>query len=207
MYQILQPSKQDQRAVIQFLGAEGCQPVEIYHRMQAVYGNACVSKTTVNDWSRQFRQGRQSTSDMARPGRSRVATSPANVAAVEAALRSNRNLSMKAIAANLHISVGSVHSIIQNLGTVNHMKKKGRPNLCKQKDTEEIEIPSKATKVEPLFEVMIKHEPVDEGFSYSDSALPEADVKHEPLDEALPQPECTLYVTPMKHEAEDTTTV
>ena len=118
MYQILHPSKQDQRAVIQFLGAEGCQPVEIYHRMQAVYGNACVSKTTVNDWSRQFRQGRQSTADMARPGRSRVATSPANVAAVEAALRSNRHLSMKAIAANLHISVGSVHSIIQNLGYI-----------------------------------------------------------------------------------------
>lgn len=59
MCQILHPSKQDQRAVIRFLGAEGCQPVVIYHRMQAVYGNACVSKTTVNDWTRQFRQGRQ----------------------------------------------------------------------------------------------------------------------------------------------------
>lgn len=60
MYQILHPSKWDQRAVIQFLGAEGCQPVVIYHRMQAVYGNACVSKTTVNEWTKQFRQGRQS---------------------------------------------------------------------------------------------------------------------------------------------------
>jgi hypothetical protein len=64
-YQILHPSEQDQRAVIHFLGAEGCQPLEIYHRTQTVCGNACVPKTTVNDWSRQFRQGRQSTSDLA----------------------------------------------------------------------------------------------------------------------------------------------
>jgi hypothetical protein len=42
MYQILHPFKQDQRAVIHFLGAESYQPVEIYHRMHAVYGNACV---------------------------------------------------------------------------------------------------------------------------------------------------------------------
>lgn len=115
---ILHLSKQDQRAVIQFLGAECCQPVEIYQRMQAVNGNACVFKTTVNNWTRQFRQGRQSIADLARSGRSRVATAPANTAAVEAAVRSNRHLSMKATAVNLHISVGTVHSIIQNIGYI-----------------------------------------------------------------------------------------
>ena len=87
----------------------------IYHKMQAVYGNACVSKTTVNDWTTQFRQGRQSTADLARPARSRVATTPAYIAAVEAAVRSDRHLSMKVIAANLYISVGTVHFIIQNI--------------------------------------------------------------------------------------------
>jgi DNA-binding transcriptional regulator YiaG len=77
-----------------------------------------VSKTTVNDWSRQFHQGRQSTADLARTGRSCVITMPANIAAVEAAVRSSRHLSMKATAANLHISVGTVHSIIQNIGCI-----------------------------------------------------------------------------------------
>jgi transposase len=115
-YQIPHPSKQDQRAVIQFLGAEGCQPANIHRRMQAVYGNACVSKTTVKDWCRQFRQGRQSTADMARPGPARVATTPANIAAVETAMRGNRRMSIKAIAADLNISVGTVHSIIHDLG-------------------------------------------------------------------------------------------
>lgn len=118
MYQIPHPSKQDQRAVIQFLGAEGCQPAKIYQRMQAVYGNACVSKTTVNGWCRHFRQGRQSTADLARPGASRFATTPANIAAVEALIRGERRLSIRAIAADLNISVGTVHSIIQNLGYI-----------------------------------------------------------------------------------------
>jgi len=58
----------------------------------------------------------QSTADLARPGRSRVATTPANIAVVEAAARSDRRMSMKAIAANFHISVGTVHPIIQNIG-------------------------------------------------------------------------------------------
>jgi transposase len=118
MYQISHPSKQDQRAVIQFLGAEGCQPAKIHQRMQTVYGNACVSKTTVNDWCRQFRQGRQSTADLARPGASRVATTPANIAAVETLIRGETPMSIKAIAADLNISVGTVHSIIQNLGYI-----------------------------------------------------------------------------------------
>jgi transposase len=118
MYQIPHPSKQDQRAVIQFLGAEGCQPGKIHQRMQAVYGNACVSKTTVTDWCRQFRQGRQSTADLARPGSARVATTPANIAAVETAIRGHRRTSIRAIAADLNISVGTVHSIIRDLGYI-----------------------------------------------------------------------------------------
>jgi hypothetical protein len=44
VYHIPQPSKQDQRAVIQFLGAEGCQPMEIHQRMKAMYSNACMSE-------------------------------------------------------------------------------------------------------------------------------------------------------------------
>lgn len=114
MYQIPHPSKLDQRAVIQFLGAEGCQPAKIHQRMRAVYGNACVSKTTVADWCKQFRQGRQTTSDLARSGSPRVAITPANIAAVEAARRGDGRTTVRAIAADLNISVGTVHSIIRH---------------------------------------------------------------------------------------------
>jgi hypothetical protein len=42
-------SKQDQHAVIHFMGTEGYQAVEIHWWMQAMYSNACTSKTTVKD--------------------------------------------------------------------------------------------------------------------------------------------------------------
>jgi hypothetical protein len=44
-------SKQDQHAVTEFLGTEGCQPVESHQQIQVMYGNASVSKTTLNDWT------------------------------------------------------------------------------------------------------------------------------------------------------------
>jgi hypothetical protein len=50
VYHMSHPSKQDQHAVIHCLGTEGCQLVEIHWRMQAVYDNACVSKTVMKEW-------------------------------------------------------------------------------------------------------------------------------------------------------------
>ena len=41
-----------QRAVIEFLTAEKVPPVEIYRRMQAVYGDQCVDVSTVRSWVR-----------------------------------------------------------------------------------------------------------------------------------------------------------
>jgi hypothetical protein len=43
-YHILYPSKHEQHVVIQILGAESLQPVEIHRWMQAMYGNVRVSK-------------------------------------------------------------------------------------------------------------------------------------------------------------------
>jgi hypothetical protein len=72
-YHIPNSSKQDHRAVIQFLRPEDSQPAQIHRRMQAMYGNACVSKTTVKDWCRQFGQGRP-TADWPRSGPTSDAT-------------------------------------------------------------------------------------------------------------------------------------
>ena len=40
-------SKQAQRAVIQFLSAEGFSGTDIYSRMKNVYGTECMSRTAV----------------------------------------------------------------------------------------------------------------------------------------------------------------
>jgi hypothetical protein len=40
-----------QRAVIEFLSAENMMPTEIHRRLQAVYGENTVNRTTVNRWA------------------------------------------------------------------------------------------------------------------------------------------------------------
>jgi len=61
-------SKKAQRAVIQFLSAEGVSGTDIYSRIKNVYGTECMSGTAVFRWCSDFRHGRVSTADMPRPG-------------------------------------------------------------------------------------------------------------------------------------------
>jgi hypothetical protein len=68
----MDPSKQVQRAVIQFLSAEGASGTDIYSRMKNVYGTECMSRTAVFRWCRDFRHGRVSTADMPRPDQAHV---------------------------------------------------------------------------------------------------------------------------------------
>jgi hypothetical protein len=67
-YQVVNPSKQDQTAMIQFLGVEGCQTAEIHKWMNVIYGAACVLKTVAVDWNHMFQMGRQQIMDMQRSG-------------------------------------------------------------------------------------------------------------------------------------------
>ena len=52
-----------QRAVIEFLIAEGVTPKEIYQRMQVVY-SVCVSVSTVRRWVSKFKDGDAGTTDL-----------------------------------------------------------------------------------------------------------------------------------------------
>lgn len=113
---IVGASKTDHRAVIQFLNAEGNTPVQIYRRMQDVYGEQCPSKTTVVEWCRKFSNGRQSTADLLRPGAPRHAKSDANVAAVRAAVVENRRVRVRELADRFDISVGTIHAVIHEAG-------------------------------------------------------------------------------------------
>jgi len=45
-----------QRAVTEFLSAENVTTAEIYRRLQAVYGENTVNRTTVNHWTIKFRE-------------------------------------------------------------------------------------------------------------------------------------------------------
>ena len=61
-----------QHVVTEFLSAENVTPAEIHHRLQAVYGENTVNRTTVNRWAIKFREcepGRANIVDQPRSGR------------------------------------------------------------------------------------------------------------------------------------------
>ena len=62
-------SKVEYRAVIKFLTKEGLAPAAIKQRLDGVYGEASPSYSTVNEWAKQFRIGRESVEDELRQGR------------------------------------------------------------------------------------------------------------------------------------------
>ena len=61
-----------QHAVTEFLSAENVTPAKIHRRLQAVYGENTVNRTTVNRWAIKFREGesgRANIVDQSRSGR------------------------------------------------------------------------------------------------------------------------------------------
>jgi histone-lysine N-methyltransferase SETMAR len=104
-------SKRSQRAVVQFLTAEDESPVEIYRRMQNVYGTVCLSRTSVFRWCSEFRKGRTNTDDKPRPGQAHMVITRETITAVDNLVRNNRRITTREIVATLSISKGSVHTI------------------------------------------------------------------------------------------------
>jgi hypothetical protein len=50
-------TREEQRAVIRFLGSEGEKPADIHRRIKRQYGDACVSLQQVYQWHRKFKSG------------------------------------------------------------------------------------------------------------------------------------------------------
>jgi len=105
-------SKQAQRAVIQFLSAEGVSATDIYGRVKNVYGTECMSRTAVFRWCSDFRHGRVSTVDMPRPSQAHVVITQESISAVNSLVRENRRITTQEIADSLSVSKGTVDTIL-----------------------------------------------------------------------------------------------
>ncbi|XP_005106401.1 uncharacterized protein LOC101846684 [Aplysia californica] len=53
-----------QRAVIEFLTAEGAAPIDSHRRMKHVYGEACVDVSTVRRWTKEFAETNPAETDL-----------------------------------------------------------------------------------------------------------------------------------------------
>jgi len=109
-----QCTKQEQRSVVRFLFSEGVKPIEIHCRMRIQYGDRCMSRTQVYEWTEKFKNGVTSVEDSRRPGPAFTAVKEDNIAAMKNVIRENRRITVVEVASLLDISVGSAHHIIHD---------------------------------------------------------------------------------------------
>ncbi|GBN46021.1 hypothetical protein AVEN_88862-1 [Araneus ventricosus] len=117
-------SRSAQRAVIQFLRAEGEHVSQIYRRMKEVYGEQSLARCTIIRWCQRYEAGRVNFKDLPHPGQAHVVTNSATILAVDELIRQNRRITTRGIAVELSISKGTVHHIIH--------KKLGYGEACAQ---------------------------------------------------------------------------
>ncbi|GBM57750.1 hypothetical protein AVEN_50742-1 [Araneus ventricosus] len=124
-------SRSAQKAVIQFLRAEGEHASQIYRRMKEVYGEQCRARCSIFRWCQRYEAERVNIKHLPSPGQAHVVTNSATISAVDEIIRQNRRITTREIAVELSISKGTVRHIIH--------KKLGYGKVCTQASVRESE--------------------------------------------------------------------
>lgn len=87
---------------------------ETYNLLKEVYGNECLSRARVLEWFKRFQDGREDVQDDSRPGRPSTSKTDDNIEKIGNLIRSDRRLSIRAIAETVRIDKESVRQILHN---------------------------------------------------------------------------------------------
>ena len=82
--------------------------------MKEVYGNECLSRSRVFEWFKRFQEGQEDVQDDSRPDRSSTSKTDGNIEKIGNLIRSDRRLSIRAIAETVGIDKESVRQILHN---------------------------------------------------------------------------------------------
>jgi [histone H3]-lysine36 N-dimethyltransferase SETMAR len=104
----------EQRYAVKFMQKEGESAANAYRRLCNVYGEGTMSRARAFEWFKRFSGGRQSTDNDNRTGRPVSALTDDNVTTVDKMIRSDRRITVRDIVSTLHISAGSVDTIIHD---------------------------------------------------------------------------------------------
>jgi transposase len=92
-----------QRAVIEFLVKEGNSVALIYERLRDVYGDVCISASSVRRWVKHFKDRNTDIADQPRCGRQRTAATEGNKQKVDELIRQDRRITVRETAAQLGV--------------------------------------------------------------------------------------------------------
>ena len=117
-------ARQKQRAVIEFLVAEGETSLKIHNRMKNVYKDNTIDSSNVKRWIQRFKKstedheevGKASIADKPRSGHPSTSVNPENKTYADELIRTDRRITVEELASKLDVSIGSAHSIVASLG-------------------------------------------------------------------------------------------
>ena len=103
-----------QRAVIQFLVKSGEKPAEILKKLQAVYGDECMSRTRVFEWAKRFKEGRETVADDPYGGSTCTTRTDENIDRLRTLIMADRRRSLRSLSEELHINKESIRQMLHD---------------------------------------------------------------------------------------------
>ncbi|UYV77910.1 hypothetical protein LAZ67_15002803 [Cordylochernes scorpioides] len=106
-----------QRSVTEFIFKSGdISATTIHSKLQPVYGNETLDRSTIQRWVQRFRKGDFDLHDKERQGKPSTVTTDQNLALVKEIIKNNRTITAYHLMKNLSISKGSVLKLLSGFG-------------------------------------------------------------------------------------------
>ncbi|UYV61783.1 hypothetical protein LAZ67_1006524 [Cordylochernes scorpioides] len=123
----------DQRTCTQFCVKNEIKCADAFQMLTVAYGEATLNRSNVYRWYKMFSEGRKVVNDEERAGRPSTSTTDENINEVEKMILANRRITVREVAEDLNISIGSCHSIfINDLGMRRVAAKFHRMNIANE---------------------------------------------------------------------------
>lgn len=102
----------EQRVCVKFCCKTDKTFTETWALLQQAYKEDCMSRSQCHEWFKRFKSGRTSIEEESRSGRPSTSTNDENIDAVRSVIRANRRLTVREVAEEVGISIGSCHEIL-----------------------------------------------------------------------------------------------
>ena len=101
----------EERYAIKFCFKLGKTATETYGMLQTAYGPSCMNRSSVFQWHKRFKEGRESLRDDERCGRSREVRTSEMIGQINDFMNRDRRVFIETLSAQFNVSVGAVHKI------------------------------------------------------------------------------------------------
>ena len=103
----------EERYAIKFCFKLGKTATETYGMLQTAYGPSCMNRSSVFQWYKRFKEGRESVRDDEKCGRSREVRTSEMIGQINDFMNRDRRVFIETLSAQFNVSVGAVHIIIR----------------------------------------------------------------------------------------------